>query len=138
MRKYAWFFILSLLVSGIARSEVRKKYDLNEIIVNAISLNRTSPLVISNADISTDNLKYKYLFEYLEITLPPEQLKIKDDKVVISTPLIFKNCHFNSVLLDRLSFVGNLNFMFCQIDNDIELSGSDFKELTFEDCTINH
>lgn len=137
MRKFFWFFLLLLLFSSIARSEIRKQYDLNEIIVNAITLNQTSPLVISNADIRTDNLKYRYLFEYLEITLPPDQLHVVDDKVVINTPLIFKNCHFNNVLLDRLSFKGNLNFMFCQIDDGIELSGSNFNELTFEDCVIN-
>ena len=137
MKTLTWIpFLLFLSTSTAWSQQIREKINLYDIITDAITRDNSSPLIISNAEIVTNNLKYKYLFEFLEMTIPKEKFNTVDERVIVKTPIIFKNCQFDNILFNRLKFEGKVNFLDGRFNGDIEFSSSEFNELTFEDCFL--
>ena len=130
--------IFSVLLFGLSSSMIHaqtKEITLLEIMQQAASAQPGEKLYFNNYTIDKTKFKFQYLYEYFERRVDPDLRTLADGRLVIPANISFRNCHFKSILLDRVKLTGELKFSNCNIESDIQIINCEINRFQFENCT---
>ncbi|MFC2123449.1 hypothetical protein ACFLU5_01460 [Bacteroidota bacterium] len=137
LRNFLIFPIFLFVLNSGLKAQT-KEITLLEIIQKAVAASPGEKLYYNNYTINKTKFQYKYLFEYFKRRVNPELRTLEEGRLLIPANISFRNCHFTSLLLDRVKLTGELKFSNCTFEGDIEIINSEINQFQLENSKTKH